>query len=328
MGEEVGCALLPLAILYEMLGWWREGQQAFGAAVDGLGAKLRQVNQVTGEERVVMGALLATHGTFCVRTGAFDQARVQLQASLEALRQVPDCRRETAFPHLGLGLLAHSEGRSDEAEAHFRCSLPILRAADDPLLTAFTLDYLGEICAEVGKQGEARQLLQEALASHRERGEQWGVGRALYGLGRVAAGLGEHAEAKRWLGESLAVFSALGARVPAARARSALGEVAYATEEYARARHLLEESLPVLEGSQNSVMAARCLVALGRVARAFGQYEPADAYFRGALELVGKLGTHALAQDALAGLAELQTRTRVDEYVAESAPSQVLLYPT
>jgi tetratricopeptide (TPR) repeat protein len=266
MHEEIGRSLLPLAILYEMLDWWQEGEKAFGSAAAELGADLRQTNEMQSEDRVVLGAVLATHGTFCLRTGALDRARVQLQASLEMLRWAPDCRKEKAFPHLGLGLLFDSVGRPADAEVHFRCSLAILRAADDRLLIAFALDYLGEICAALGKHDEARQVLQESLAMHRDNGEQWGVGRALYGLGLVAAGREEHAEARLRLHESMATFTALGAHVAAARSKVALGEAAYAAGEDAQARQFLEESLPVLESSQNALTAARCRAALARVA--------------------------------------------------------------
>jgi predicted ATPase len=265
MSREIGGALLPLATLYEMLGWWTEGEKAFGAAAVGLGAGSRPANERAGEERVVLGAVLATHGTFCLHLGALDRARAQLKASLELLGSVDDNCKEKAFPHLGMGLLLNTVGRSADAEEHLRRSLAILRLADDRLLAAITLDYLGEICVELGRGSEARALFEEALALHRANGEQWGVGRALYGLGQMAAGTGRLAEAQQRLSESATIFATLGAHDAAARSNCALGEVAYAAGKATQARKLLEESLPVLEQSRNALAAARCRASLARV---------------------------------------------------------------
>jgi len=320
MDDEIGRSLLSLSVLFEMLGWWQEGQAAFCAAADRLRIIPQPEDEVSGEARVVIGTRLASQGSSCVHTSDFDAALTRFQESLELLRLTSDGRKQTALPYLGLGLLANTKGRMVDAEDHFRHGLAILRVAGDTLLTAFTLDYLGEICAARGKPDEARQWLREALDLHRKNGEQCGIGRALYGLGRVAARLGEHAEARQRLGESLDVFVALGARVAAARVKIALGEVAYEEGEYASASQLLEESLPVLEETQNTVMVVRCLIALGRVVCALRQYEQADVYFRSALGLAGELGADASAQDARAGLADLQARTWAEERVTDSAP--------
>ncbi len=271
MAGEINRALLPMALLLQMLGWWGEGDIIFGEAAEGLKASVPRPEEASREEKIALGAVLAIHGSFCVRTGNFAMARARLGESLAVLASFPPDTREAAYPYFGLRLLARDEGRLVEAEAHVRRALEIVRAAGDPLLTAFALDYLGEICAALGRPEEARRLLREALALHRAHGEQWGIGRVLYGLGQVAAGLGEHAEARQRLQESLEIFAALGARTAAARARCLLGEVALMTGEWTLARQLLEESLAVLEQSRDSLMASRCRAALARVADLSGQ---------------------------------------------------------
>lgn len=177
MAREIGRSLLPMALLIEMHGWWQEGKVAFGAAAEGLKAGLLAEEGAGPEERAVLGAVLAVHGSFCVRVGDFATAKTHLQESLAILSSLQAPGKEMVYLHLGLGLLAASEGQSAEAEGHYRQALAVIRAAGDLLLTAFTLHYLGEIYADLGRAEEARQLLDETLALQRyfaQDGNSWG----------------------------------------------------------------------------------------------------------------------------------------------------------
>lgn len=268
--HEIGRALLSLALVCDMLGWWEDAAADFARAVDGLRDRIDAHGDRDRIETITLGALLAVRGSYCVRIGLFDQAKKQLQASLAMFQVVRGQPREAAFPLLGLALLADLRGQLVDAQAHLRQALAIVRHAGDDLLTAFTLDHLGEISSEMGEHLEAGRLLEEALALHRTHNEQWGIGRALFGLGQAALRSGHLDEAKRLLTESRAIFAGLGALVAAARAQCALGAVACAAGELAQARLLLEECRPVLEASQNTTLAARCTEALDRVTRALG----------------------------------------------------------
>lgn len=134
--DAIGRSCLPLARFYAMLGWRREGEAAFGAAADRLKAGLPLADGAVNQRRVVTGAVLAAHGSFCVRTGDLARAHARLHECLTLLQPPVEGRIEAAFPQLGPGFLADCEGGSVDAEDHLWRCLAILRAAHDLLPNA------------------------------------------------------------------------------------------------------------------------------------------------------------------------------------------------
>lgn len=160
---EIGRSLLPMALLAELCGRQREGAAAFDAAIEDFKARCPQAETATPEERIVFGAMQAIHGIFSLRAGDLHMARARLQESHALLSDLPAVVKEMAYPRFGLGLLAGSEGRLVEAESYFREALALVRADDDPLLTAVVLKHLAETCAVQDRPDEAQQVRAEAL---------------------------------------------------------------------------------------------------------------------------------------------------------------------
>lgn len=141
---EISRGLLPAMLLIEMHGWWREGEITFAAAAEKLKARLPPLEELNLHEKIALGAVLAMHGIFCVRTSDLATAKLRLEESQALLSALPVVAKETAYGHFGLGLLASKEGDHAAAQDHYHTALAQARAADDPLLIAYLLDHLNK----------------------------------------------------------------------------------------------------------------------------------------------------------------------------------------
>jgi tetratricopeptide (TPR) repeat protein len=75
---------------------------------------------------------------------------------------------------------------------------------------AISLNNLGNIALLQGRPEEARRLIEEAVAAHREVGDPSMVASSLDNLGNATRELGEHAAAKALYDEALAIGFELG----------------------------------------------------------------------------------------------------------------------
>lgn len=242
---EIAKSLESLRYFYEVRGWFQEGEETFGRAVENLRGQIEQMEELQRPTGLLLGQILARRGAFCIELSQYARASEFLQTSL-SLFQHCGARPEMSFPLLHLGSLAFSRGEYAEARRYHQQSLAISKEIGDQYGTARALLYLGTVAMWTGEYLEAKQLFQDSLAICRAMDEQLLMARVLNNLGNVAYFLKEYAEAKQFYQESLAFRGRLNDRLGIGACLNNLGEVAYALGEYQPAGHYFREALTIM----------------------------------------------------------------------------------
>jgi predicted ATPase/class 3 adenylate cyclase/Tfp pilus assembly protein PilF len=172
------------------------------------------------------------------------------------------------------------------------------------------LHTAGRLAYLQGDYGPATAMYEEALALHRELGDELAIAASLNGLGAVANRQGEYGRATAQFEEALALFRERGDRLGIAQAANGLGNAATRQGELGRATALYEEALALRRELGDRWGIAVSLHNLGIVvAELQGEYGRATALFAEALALYRELGNHlgiAHVLHNLGAVAELQ----------------------
>ncbi len=313
--QEIGRALEGLYHFYEMQGWFREGEEAFRQAVEGLaehgfwspgqserGEAAPSVHDP--QAAVVVGKLLARWGWFSWRLGLYGQGRELVQRGLAVCRNRGE-RGEVAFCLASLGFIAHNVGEYEEAGRLYRESLALYREIGDRWAILRALSRLGLLSYTTGVYRKAQQLFQEALAIAEEIGERRGMAFSLAYLGLVACELGECAVAQQRCQEGLALLQEMGDQYGIALCLAYLGIVLCHLGELEQAGQHLHESLALFREIGDRHAIAYVLNHLGDVYRGMGRYPTADRFYRESLATYGEVGSHGGMAEALARLGRL-----------------------
>ncbi len=140
-----------------------------------------------------------------VRSGEYDQARQQIEESLQVFKQLGD-NFAAIYPRIELGNMAVVQGSFAEAQKHYEDVLRVSQAAGIPYWSIVkTGRYLGNIAAILGDFQEARKYLLASLQFADELGMIRDVVSALYDIAAVEAAAGDRRAgtakkaAVRWL---------------------------------------------------------------------------------------------------------------------------------
>jgi predicted ATPase len=117
---------------------------------------------------------------------------------------------ELADALAGLANVLLSQGEPAGACDYASRALTMARALNDPQRAAADLGLLGTARQELGEFEVARQLLEEAVAAHREAGSRGGLARALGNLAGVEETLENFDRAEALTRESLSIVEELG----------------------------------------------------------------------------------------------------------------------
>lgn len=206
------------------------------------------------------------------------------------------------------GILADAQADYGAAEAHFRESLELNRAADDRWGVANALNNVGVMALRRKDHDEAYRLYRESLELWRELGNEPARALALNNLANVARLRGEHSEARRLLEESLASHRAREDRNGSALTLGLMADLARAEGDNEEARQKYQQSLELFQEVGNTPQAARAQLELGRLSIA---QDPAlararcSASLRVYAELENPRGV-AEAMEALAHVASVE----------------------
>ncbi len=214
---------LAIEILRQLCALQREHGDARGAERDcraGLALSLDLVgtqNRQTIDARRQLAALLVDQGRFAEAQVEFADAHAWMLSHLGL--QNPDVARNDN----SLGIVAWELGDIDTALDHLRRAITTARATQSPLLSGLLFNR-AMILHSVGRDAEARPLLEEALVRRREAtGTRTGaVGATLRLLGEVDAALGHDARAHLQLRQAAADTAAGFGNDDARTQRSAL----------------------------------------------------------------------------------------------------------
>lgn len=103
-----------------------------------------------------------------------------------------------------LGVAYHTLGDRDQARRSYEASIRILRSMPEQRAQyASTLDNFGQLCLDVGENGEAESLQRRAKRIHEEMSDHAGIARALSNLALTESNQGRQKEAHRYVADAL-----------------------------------------------------------------------------------------------------------------------------
>jgi predicted ATPase/DNA-binding CsgD family transcriptional regulator len=196
-------------------------------------------------------------------------------------------------------------GRQAEARRLLEQSLDRLRSLDARAEMVFALNYLAAVCSYLGEHHRTDALCQESLAIAEALGDSYGQAVACNILGQSIYWRGDHATARQWFQRSLTLGQQLGNRWHLAFSLTYLGNGAYALGEYAEARNLFEQSLRIREETGDARGMAICFNQLGDAAVALREYDQAGERYSQALALFREIGNQWGRASALLNIGRL-----------------------
>jgi len=215
------------------------------------------------------------------------------------------------------GALAHDMSDYASASHLLEESLAHWRKSGDRARQAHTLNLLGNVRLDQGRDVEARPIYEEALALYREEGNRRGVAMVLSNLGALAVVSGDAARAKPLLEESLSLKRTFGSRYSRAIGLENLGNVERSLGNHDRALALHAEALEIRRELGHPAGIAMSCSNLGQARVLLGEPEgipEATAHLREALEILHDLGDVRGLAECLMSCAALAARAgRADE---------------
>ncbi len=328
--------LRAFAMLYDTRGWYREGLDALGRAVDAL-ETVYGPSPDDRANRVALGHLLTTRGLLTYRLGEHKQAQAIFERSLVILRPLDDARvlvepiaflgtvmsltgdyaralelfaeaREKAiaigdpwFAAICLSLHGHFSrlvGQSGNAHEQLQAAVAEWRAIGDPRFIAFGLNFLGQSALALGRFQEARAALEESVELNVSVGARWNLGNAFQGLAAVAQAEGEHQRAVDTFRKAVDTFTELGGRFYAGQALAEMGKSLFALGNDTEAEHVWRRSLRIAIEIHGTPVALEALLGLASLRAKRGETQSA-------LELVLTVSDHPSSIQDIKSRAEI-----------------------
>jgi tetratricopeptide (TPR) repeat protein len=193
-----------------------------------------------------------------------------------------------------VGIVAHMQGRLDEAEQRYRKSIAVKKELDDQRGIAMTYHQLGMLADFRGQLNEAAMWYQK-LVDMNEHVSTSVLGGAYYQLGVIAHKQGHVGEAQNWCVQALAVSQRVGDLSGMARAFHLLGMIEESRRRPDDARDWYSRALAIQEKLGDQHALALLYHQLGSVAMLQRRGEEAAEWFRMALRSELALGDHSSA---------------------------------
>ncbi|HET9220988.1 MAG TPA: tetratricopeptide repeat protein, partial [Roseiflexaceae bacterium] len=209
-------------------------------------------------------------------------------------------------------------GRQTDARGLLERSLDRLRSLDARDEMVFALNYLAAVCSYLGEHARTEALCHESLAIAETLGDIYGQAVAYNILGQSIYWRGDHAAARPWFQRSLALGQQLGNRWHLAFSLTYLGNGAYALGEYVEARSLFEQSLRIREETGDARGVAICFNQLGDAAMALREYDQAGERYGQALALFREIGNQWGMASALLNMGRLALARALDDEAARA----------
>jgi tetratricopeptide (TPR) repeat protein len=212
-------------------------------------------------------------GAALTDAGNFAEAELVIAGALARGRDLVDPKARARLYWSQSRLLVEA-GRSEEAEDYARRTLETLRATEDEYSVGLILQTLAHISTDLGRPGDALELLEEARPKIAAGGTPLEMAQYQVEEARALAAVGEHEKAA---GLAIELTHALGEAHPtdAGRAYVVLGETFAALGDRARAAEVLELAVELLEARPASRYLVKAYKELAAVYRDNGEPEKA-----------------------------------------------------
>jgi predicted ATPase/class 3 adenylate cyclase len=235
------------------------------------------------------------------------------------VRAALDRLQESGDTQLALGLAEAVSRfwklRGHQAESQRRFERLLAADRKPTAARAHALNAASGMAVENGDYDLGRRQAEEALAIHRELGDDWGIARSVYMIGYAAIESGDFETAKPLFEEARSLLADLGHEHYVGLATFNLAWACDELGEHDRARQLTEENLLRARSTGNRNLEAGALEELALYARQESRIEDSLALLRNALQINHDLGD---VQHVLDGLSRL-ARSHVDAGRSELA---------
>lgn len=305
-------------ILYDTLGWFQEGLDTLGRAVDALEMADGQ-SPPDRTDRIALGHILATRAWLAYRLSHNEQAEAMLERSLEILRPLNEPRvlvESLAY----LGIVMEANGNYARALELYSEGLEMATAIGDRWYAALCNTQhtaLAGIKHGLVKPDITHERLQSIVADWRLIGDPSLIAHALNYLSQSALRLRRYDEARAALEENVALDSSIDFGAGLGLAYRGLGIVAQAQGQHQQAMVMFRKSLDIYTELGVSLGVARVLADMGGSILALGNDAEAGRIWREALHIATDIHATPLALEALAGFASLQTKQGDREHALE-----------
>ena len=213
-------------------------------------------------------------------------------------------RRLSGLVQQNLGILAHMQGRIDEAIAHFRLALVAFEQEDQRDAALWVLNNLGVLYTREGATARALDTLDRALALAAELGDVVSEGIVEENRSAMFLAMGRTEQAELAATRAFGIAEQRRDNARRAAALRAFARVIRAREpEAARALTVLERASALAELTEDVYLRVEVLTELGDSCRDLGESGRARDAWRRALELSRLAGYPTITRD-------IQTRLR------------------
>jgi class 3 adenylate cyclase/tetratricopeptide (TPR) repeat protein len=202
-------------------------------------------------------------------------------------------QRGTCATLANRGDAAYFQGDYAAARVAYEEVLRMRREIGDRLGECDALGNLGSIVREQGEWARARECYEQALALCRTIAYRWGEIGALHGLGNIAAYHGDYSPAQQYQEQALAQCRAIGDRLGETISLLHLAELADAQGDYVAAADGCQRALDILRAIGHRQHESWALALLGQVSHHQGDDALAERYGRQALAFAEEVGAHS-----------------------------------
>jgi tetratricopeptide (TPR) repeat protein len=272
---------------------------------------------LTSPEGVQLGAgLVIILFWFWYRRGYFSEGRMWSERLLASpTLQAPSPYRIFALG--SSGMLAVWQGKQDIGLAQLQESLAIQQNLENgQALAPLMLMANGVALINMGRDGAAQPLFEQAQKLFKEQGNTYFQAITLVHLGNAELGLGNLQQAGAYHEEALTKARVVNENWLIAFALNNLGEVARTQGQFDQARKYYEECEYLLSTTGDRGDIPRFVHNLGYVAQHEENFELAESQFRKALAMFRRLGNRRGIAECLAGLAGLKAQQGQTEWGA------------
>jgi ATP/maltotriose-dependent transcriptional regulator MalT/DNA-binding XRE family transcriptional regulator len=254
---------------------------------------------LTGDEEVLRAQLGVVRSRAHLMLSEFGQATAVADEACAAAERIADVAPDVAGAvrargYWVLGVVARLRGRPDEATGWLRRAAAAARGAGLREVASRALFNQAAIALELGKIGQAEQLLGEALAEARLIGDGYGIGRILHELGTARLAAGKPDEAIQLFGEAHRLKARMGDPLGAANSEHSLALVLLSQGRAGDARDLLARVLSSTEQLGERWARAHHLDSLAMVDMVDGDQRSAQRHLADAAAIAAEVDNPSL----------------------------------
>jgi predicted ATPase/DNA-binding XRE family transcriptional regulator len=305
-------------MLYDTRGWFQEGVETLGRAMDALETAHGYLPH-DRTDQVALGHILATRAWLAYRLAHYEQAQAMLERSLKIILPLnePYVLVETVSY---FGMLMEVIGNYARALELYSEGLEVATASGDRWYKALCLTLFNGLAATTPgnvKPEHAYEGLKTAVADCRLIGDPRLTAFGLRILSQSAFTMGRYDEARLALEETVTLNGSIGFGWGLGTAYRGLGIIAQAQEEHQQAVDMFRKGLDTFTELGGSWWVARVLADMSWSIFALGNDAEAERIWCDSLRIATDIHGTPVALETLAGLASLQVKRGELEHALE-----------